>query len=303
MKLLCMVLFFAYLGNAQSVFFEGHVVDSKNGSPIPYANLSFLNSLKGTSSDEDGYFYLEVPDAFLEKKVHISSLGYKDTIALGKALQMAKRIKMVEETYALDEVVVEQSLGDSKVMNPISSYSIKSGFSSAATPWVLALYFPNIGAATKYLETITIFMRNEVKFKNGSSKFRLRIYDVDAKTKKPNRDLIQKSIILKSNLSEDFVSVNVASMGIKVPKGGIYIGLEWLFIPSNWYVNSYDHALTKRSVSEDRFAPTFAAVYQQNQNFRTMVYGLGEWSDFAIKSKGNGENLIPAISIKISKKK
>ncbi len=298
-----MVLFFAYTGSAQSVFFEGYVVDSKSDSPIPYANLSFLNSLKGTSSDENGYFYLEIPEAFLQKKVHISSLGYKDTIALGASLQLAKRIKMVEETYALDEVVVAQSLGDSQVWNPISSYGIKSGFSSAATPWVLALYFPNMGAATKYLETITIFMRNEGKFKSGSSKFRLRIYDVDSKTKKPNRDLTQKSIVLESNSDADFVSIDVASMGIKVPREGIYIGLEWLFLPSNWYVNSYEHAITKRNVSEDRFAPTFAAVYQKNQNFKTMVYGLGEWSDFAIKSRGNGQNLVPAISIKISKKK
>ncbi|MFD0798041.1 carboxypeptidase-like regulatory domain-containing protein [Maribacter chungangensis] len=303
MRLCCMLLFVAVMGNAQSVFFEGHVVDSKTGNPIPYANLSFLNSLKGTSSDEDGHFYLEIPERFLDKKVHISSLGYKDTIALGSAVQLGKKVRMIEETYALDEVVVAQSLGDSQVMNPISSYSIKSGFSSAATPWVLALYFPNIGAAKKYLETITVFVRKEAKFKREFSKFRLRIYDVDPKTKKPSRDLVQKSIVLESDINKEFVSIDLAEMGIKIPREGIYIGLEWLFLPSNWYVNAYQHPLTNKPVSEDRFAPTFAAVYQKNQNFRTMVYGLGEWSDFAIKSPGNGESLVPAISIKVSKNK
>lgn len=303
MRLYYLLLFFTLIGNAQSVFFEGHVVDSKNGSPIPYANLSFLNSLKGTSSDEEGYFYLEIPENFLNKKVHISSLGYKDTIALGSAVQLAKKVRMIEETYTLDEVVVAQSLGDSRVMNPISSYSIKSGFSSAATPWVLALYFPNIGAANKYVETVTVFVRKEAKFKRESAKFRLRIYDVDPKTKKPNRDLVQKSIVLESDVDQDFVSIDLSEMGIKMPREGVYIGLEWLFLPSNWYVNAYEHPLTNKPISEDRFAPTFAAVYQKNQNFKTMVYGLGEWSDFAIKSPGNGENLVPAISIKVSKHK
>lgn len=303
MRLLCMVLFFVHLGSAQRVFFEGYVVDSKSDSTIPYANLSFLNSLKGTSSDEDGYFYLEIPENFLDKKVHISSLGYKDTIALGSAVQLAKKVRMTEESYVLDEVVVAQSLGDSQVLNPISSYGIKSGFSSAATPWVLALYFPNIGASKKYLEKVTVFVRKEAKFKREFSKFRLRIYDVDPKTKKPQRDLVLKSMVLESDINEDFISLDVSAMGIKIPREGIYIGLEWLFLPSNWYMNAYDHPLTRKQISEDRFAPTFAAVYQKNQNFKTMVYGLGEWSDFAIKSAGNGENLIPAISIKISKKK
>lgn len=303
MRLGCLLLLCAFIGNAQSVFFEGHVVDAKNGSPIPYANLSFLNSLKGTSSDEEGYFYLEIPESFLDKKVHISSLGYKDTITLGRSVQLAKTVKMVEDTYELDEVVVAQSLGDSQVMNPISSYSIKSGFSSAATPWVLALYFPNIGAANKYLETVTVFFRKDPKFKREFSKFRLRIYDVDPKTKKPSRDLILKSMVLESRADQEFVSIDMSQIGIKIPRDGIYIGLEWLFLPANWYVNSYSHSLTNQQVSEDRFAPTFAAVYQKNQNYRTMVYGLGEWSDFAIKSPGNGENLVPAISIKMSKKK
>jgi len=292
----------SFVGNAQSFLFEGDVVDSKTGDAIPFANLSFLNSLKGTSSDENGHFYLELPAAFLDKKAHISSLGYTDTIAKASAILKSKKIKMIAENYALEEVVVAQSLGDSQILNPISSYGIKSGFSSAATPWVLALYFPNIGAATKYLDKITIFVRQEAKFKRNSAKFRLRIYDVDANSKKPSRDLVQKSIVLESEANRDFVTIDVAAMGIKVPRAGIYIGLEWLFLPYNWYPNAYEHPISKAKLVEDRFAPTFAAVYQKNQNYKTMVYGLGEWSDFSIKSKGKEENLIPAISIKMSKK-
>ncbi|WP_282180732.1 carboxypeptidase-like regulatory domain-containing protein [Maribacter stanieri] len=300
-----LVIFFLIVGvgHAQEVLVEGHVFDEKSMTSVPYANISFLKTLKGTSSDEDGYFYIDVPESYLERDVHISALGFKDTIMSAKVISENKKIYLKEESFELEEVVVSHSLGDSQVLNPISSYSIKSGFSSAETPWVLALYFPNIGAAKKYLERITIYVQKNSKFKRESSKFRLRLYDVDKNTRKPNHDLIRKSIILESSKTEDFVSIDLSSMGIRIPEEGIYVGLEWLFLPYNWYTNTYKHAITNKKVIEDRFAPTFAAVYQKNQNFKTMVYGMGEWSDFAIKAPGNNENLIPAISLKMSKKR
>ncbi|WP_339840733.1 carboxypeptidase-like regulatory domain-containing protein [uncultured Maribacter sp.] len=303
MRALLMVVFFMSVGHAQEILIEGHVLEENSQTPIPYANISFLRTLKGTSSNDEGYFYVDVSESFLERDVHISALGFKDTILSAKSISDNKKIFLKEDTFELEEVVVSHSLGDSQVLNPISSYSIKSGFSSAKTPWVLALYFPNIGAAKKYLEKITVHVQQNSRFKRTSSKFRLRVYDVDKGTKKPNHDLIRKSIILESSDTEDFVSIDLSSMGIRIPDEGIYVGLEWLFLPFNWYTNAYEHPISKKKVLEDRFAPTFAAVYQKNQNFKTMVYGMGEWSDFAIKAPGNNENLIPAISLKMSKKR
>ncbi|MGO4919779.1 carboxypeptidase-like regulatory domain-containing protein [Maribacter spongiicola] len=291
------------VSHAQEVLVEGHVYDDKTKTAVPYANISFLKTLKGTSSDEEGYFYIDVPEDYLERDVHVSALGFKDTIMPARVIKEKKKIYMQEETFELEEVVVVQSLGDSQVLNPVSSYSIKSGFSSAETPWVLALYFPNIGAAKKYLEKITIHVQQNSQFKRESSKFRLRLYDVDKDTRKPSNDIIRKSIILESSKTEDYVSIDLSSMNIRIPDEGIYVGLEWIFLPYNWYTNTYKHAITNKNVVEDRFAPTFAAVYQKNQNFKTMVYGMGEWTDFAIKAPDNNENLIPAISLKFSNKR
>ncbi|WP_441824102.1 carboxypeptidase-like regulatory domain-containing protein [Maribacter spongiicola] len=302
---ICLVIFLLMMGvsHAQEVLVEGHVYDDKTKTAVPYANISFLKTLKGTSSDEEGYFYIDVPEDYLERDVHVSALGFKDTIMPARVIKEKKKIYMQEETFELEEVVVVQSLGDSQVLNPVSSYSIKSGFSSAETPWVLALYFPNIGAAKKYLEKITIHVQQNSQFKRESSKFRLRLYDVDKDTRKPSNDIIRKSIILESSKTEDYVSIDLSSMNIRIPDEGIYVGLEWIFLPYNWYTNTYKHAITNKNVVEDRFAPTFAAVYQKNQNFKTMVYGMGEWTDFAIKAPDNNENLIPAISLKFSNKR
>ncbi|NND78689.1 MAG: carboxypeptidase-like regulatory domain-containing protein [Maribacter sp.] len=286
---------------AQEILFEGHVLDYKSKSPIPYVNLSFLNTLKGTSSDEKGHFFLDLPTSYLEKEVHISSLGYKDTIVVAKEIYKTRRFEMIEESFELEEVVVSDTFGNSDVMNPIGSYGLTSGFSSSSTPWVLALYFPNIGAQDKYIEKVTVFFQKNNKTKRPTSKFRLRIYDVDAETKKPGKDIIHKSIVLQSNAEEDFVAIDLAPMHLKIPQSGIYIGVEWLFVPSNWYKNTYKHPISKKNMIEDRFAPTFGAVYNKDQNFKTVVYGMGNWSDFQVKSRDNSENLIPAITLKLLK--
>ncbi len=292
------ILFLGQLG-AQETLFEGHIYDAKTNAPIPYVNLSFLNTLKGTSTDENGHFYLDVPTSYLKKQVHLSSLGYNDTIVTAAKLHRAKRFKMAPESFALEEVVVSKKLSKAIFLNPISSYSLSSGFASSDTPWVLALYFPNIGQQEKVLDVVTIFQRPNVAFKRDSASFRLRVYDVEPGTKKPGRDILRESMVLRTDKNQEYISVDLSDLQLKMPKGGVFIGLEWLFVPSNWYTNTYEHPISKQKVVEDRFAPTFGAVFTKNQNFRAMVYGMGEWTDFVTKSKDYAENLIPAISLKV----
>ncbi len=109
--------------------------------------------------------------------------------------------------------------------------------------------------------------------------------------------------MLESQSEEDLVSVDLSAVNIKIPQEGIFIGLEWLFVPNNWYRSISEHPITKKKEIEDRFAPTFGGVYSKNQNLRTMVYGMGKWTDFTTKSKDHMKNFIPAISLKIKKGK
>ena len=296
-----LVMLLIFQVQAQEVLFEGHVYDTKTKEPIPYVNLSFLNTLKGSSTDEQGHFYLDVPTHFLERQVHISSLGYNDTIVDAKVLYTSKKIEMVEESFELDEVVVTENFGNSDVLNPISSYSLTSGFSSSATPWVLGVYFPNIGAQKKYVDKVTVFLKKNENFKRASAKFRIRVFDVDSKTKKPSGDLLRKSIVLEHNVEKDYVSIDLAAFNIEMPRAGIYIGLEWLFVPSNWYMQREMNPLTNKMRVEDRFAPTFQGIYTKNQNYRVMIYGMGEWTDFKVRSRNNSKNFIPAVSLKLKK--
>lgn len=301
MRFLVFFLFISTQTFSQEIYFEGVVYDSKTKETIPFVNLSFLNTLKGMSSDEDGHFFMDLPSEYLEKQIHISSLGYKDTIVLAKDIYKQKKFDLVPESFELNEVVVSESLGNSDILNPINSYSITSGFSSSSTPWVLALYFPNIGQQKKYMDKVTVFFQENLEFKRAASKFRIRIYNVDKVTKKPTNDLLYKSIILESETAKDYVMLDLSALQLEMPKEGLYIGLEWLFIPYNWFKNTEKHQITNKLVVEDRFAPTFGGVYTKNNNFKVMVYGMGEWTDFIVKSKNKTENFIPAITLKLAR--
>ncbi|NND15386.1 MAG: carboxypeptidase-like regulatory domain-containing protein [Eudoraea sp.] len=291
------VLFVSVLG-AQSIRVEGFVLDSKTQEAIPYVNLSFLNTLKGTSTDEKGHYFIDVPTVLLEKDVHISSLGYEEKVLKGKILSEAANIYLDEESFELDEVVLSEVWGDSEVLNPISSYSLTSGFSSSSTPWVLALYFPNIGANKKVVEKVMVFFQQQSGTLKSESKFRLRVYNSDPDTGAPGKDLLRENVILNIEEGDTHVSVDLSEYGISFPRDGVYIGLEWLFIPYNWYKSTTEDPITKQKYIEDRFAPTFGGIYSGNFNYKTMIYGMGSWSPFRVVSKGNDKSFIPAISLK-----
>lgn len=286
---------------SQKIDFDGYVLDSKTREPIPYVNISFLNTLTGTSSDEKGHYFLEISTEFLEKEVHVSSLGYKDTILKASDIFNSKLILLEETTFELDEVVVTDDFSNSQVLNAIGSNKITSGFNSSSTPWILALYFPNGDTTKKYVEKITVFFRNNMGQTLNSSKFRLRLFNIDPINKTPNDDLVMKSLILEAKKGQEYVSIDLSQLQIKVPKEGMYIGLEWLFIPSNWYKKIDKDEVTQKEVLEDRFAPTFGGIYTKDKNYKFMVYGMGEWNDFIVNSFSNQEKFIPAISLKISK--
>ena len=99
----------------------------------------------------------------------------------------------------------------------------------------------------------------------------------------------------------DYVSIDLSAFNIEIPQEGIYVGLEWLFVPSNWYMQTEVNPLTNKKEVEDRFAPTFRGVYSQNQNYKAMIYGMGEWTDFKVRSRNNTKNFIPALSLKLKK--
>ncbi len=88
-------------------YVEGVVVDSLNGEPLAFVNVTYGEPARGTTTDIDGYFKLEVPAGV--DRLHLSYVGYGDKdMALRRfGRGDTLRISMSQESYNLEGVVVK----------------------------------------------------------------------------------------------------------------------------------------------------------------------------------------------------
>ena len=83
---------------------QGVITDVDN-NPLPFCNVLFKGSITGTTSDENGKFYLESDKIW--KELEISFVGFtKLTHKLEKKVTYNLRLTLLEESESLDEVLI-----------------------------------------------------------------------------------------------------------------------------------------------------------------------------------------------------
>lgn len=100
------LLFFSALGLMAQNKIEGTVYDIKTNEKLPYVNLFWLNTNKGTSTDINGDFNLELSQK--QKKLVISYIGYyNDTLFIGKPEKKVK-VFLKENSTLLKQVTINE---------------------------------------------------------------------------------------------------------------------------------------------------------------------------------------------------
>ncbi|MCK4529722.1 MAG: TonB-dependent receptor, partial [Candidatus Marinimicrobia bacterium] len=108
MKKLCFILAtWSILLAAEPATFKGYVFD-ENKKPLAGTNIIFKETLTGTASDKNGYFYIKIPAGTYT--VIISFMGYKTiekiiTLSPGKVLE--KSYPMILEYFEIGGIVVQ----------------------------------------------------------------------------------------------------------------------------------------------------------------------------------------------------
>ncbi|MDZ7615270.1 MAG: carboxypeptidase-like regulatory domain-containing protein [Flavobacteriaceae bacterium] len=97
------VVFFAHNFILGQVKVSGRVVD-ENKEPIPFANVIFKGTSKGTVSDEKGAFYIEAEKYFPE--LEVSFLGFEKQIIPLKERNFDLVIVLKEDAAVLNEVTI-----------------------------------------------------------------------------------------------------------------------------------------------------------------------------------------------------
>ena len=86
--------------HAEDILIEGTVVSDVDDEPLIGATVMSLETKKGTATDIDGNFTLQVPAG---SKIRVSYIGYKDFEGIAEPKM---EIRLLENSEVLDEVVV-----------------------------------------------------------------------------------------------------------------------------------------------------------------------------------------------------
>lgn len=102
---LLLLALIALSSNAQSLVFEGKILDKITQESIPFANIIVQNSTQGVISNEDGVFKFYVTkDA---ENIEVSHIGYKTQIFSVKEIKTEPiTINLEADEMALEEVIV-----------------------------------------------------------------------------------------------------------------------------------------------------------------------------------------------------
>ena len=276
---------------SQNVNFSGKLLDIDTKGPIVYANISFLNSNKGISSQENGEFNLLIDEKYLETKVHISCLNYKDTIVFAKDLYK-KTVYLKSIAEVLDEVILTKRIEKSITLDKVKK-KVQAVHTSGMR--MIAKYFPNSkkNDCCNYVSTIEIHFS---KRNSKQSKFRFRIFDKDEKTGLPKNDLLKINLPLTLKPRELKLTVNLEDYNIEIPENGLFIAFEKLFIPFNKYgrkANDPD--------SETFYSPVVGFTkYPKKKENDLYLYVKGNWRKSPLTEIKRFKKYAPAISLTLT---
>lgn len=289
-KLLFLLLISSQLFS-QKINFNGTLLDFETKEPVVYANISFLNSDKGISSQENGKFDLFIDKKYLEKKVHISCLNYKDTIVFAKDM-FKKTVFLKSNVEVLEEVVLTKKINKEVVLDEVKK-KVEGIHSSGMR--MIAKYFPSSkkNKCCSYISTIEIHFS---KRHSNQSKFRFRIFDKDKKTGLPKNDLLKVNLPLILKEGELKLIVDLEEYDIEMPENGLFVAFEKLFIPFNEY--------GKNEVDKNAkvfYSPVVGFTkYPKKKENDLYFYVAGNWRKWGLSKVKHYSKYAPAISLKLT---
>lgn len=101
-----MLIFLATSSNLGAQTIKGKLLDSVTGSAVPFANVYFNASFRGTTSDESGRFSLDISE-FYGQDIVISCVGYESLTIKEYEFTKFYEIYLKPQVVMLKELVVE----------------------------------------------------------------------------------------------------------------------------------------------------------------------------------------------------
>lgn len=212
--------------NAQYIL-QGRIIDALTKEPLLFVNVGVLKKELGTVSNEDGFFFLEVPDVFAKETLRFSMIGFDERdfqVADLEAILLSNNtLVLAEQTTFLEEVVLTaEKKWDTRVSgNATTSKLLITGFTSNQLGNEIAL-FVKVKKTPAYIEGIQFSVVENIY---PEVRFRVNVYSSEYRF--PDENILKENIFVTLKQSEGIISVDLKEYDILV-YDDVFISLEWI---------------------------------------------------------------------------
>ncbi len=259
-------LAFVLIGFSVSAQIKGVVKDSLSGKPIPFVNIWVENENIGSTSEENGTFFIN--SILNSRKLIFSTLGYEKKII--KASE-ASVVILKPIAYNLNEVIISKSIGTKEIEIGEAKTEIYQAFDNG--PKIDTKFFPYISGykKTKYLKQVSIYTDSRIE--NASIK--IHFYGVDSNGF-PSEELLDKDFIVTVKKGTRINRFDLANLNLKFPKNGLFVGFEKLMIEKN----KIEKTITDLNTNITQIQKTYFPLVLYNYVERDFLYTFsgGKWN-------------------------
>ena len=212
--------------NAQYIL-QGQVVDALTKDPLPFVNIGVLKKELGTVSNEDGFFFLEVPDVYATETLRLSMIGFDtrdfQVAELETILLSNNTLVLAEQTTFLEEVVlIAEKKWDTRISgNSSTSKLLITGFTSNQLGNEIAL-FVKVKKTPAYIDGIQFSVVENIY---PEVSFRVNVYSSTYRF--PDENILKENIFVTLKQSEGLISVDLKEYDVLV-EDDVFISLEWI---------------------------------------------------------------------------
>ena len=243
---------------------KGVVID-ESGKPIPYVNIWVENENIGTTSEENGEFSIA---ASANKNLIFSILGFEKRII--KASEVSNVI-MKAVSFQLDEVVIARHFETKKIEIGQINNSVLEAFDNG--PRIDVKFFPYEAAykKTKFIKKVSILTDSRI----DNTTVKIHFYKADANGF-PGDELLMKDYIVTIEKGVVRNGFDLTDLNLKMPKTGIFIGIEKLLISKNKLEKTIVNSNTQKTSIQVIYYPL--VLYNYVERDYLFAFSGGKWS-------------------------
>ncbi len=264
-----------FINCSLSAQINGVVKDSLTGKPIPYVNIWVENENIGSTSEENGTFFINT--TAIGKRLIFSTLGYEKKIINASA---TSEVNLKLTAYSLNEVVISKGIGTKSIEIGKAKNEMYQAFDNG--PKIDTKYFPYKTSykKTKYLKQVTIYTDSRIE----NAIIKIHFYEANANGF-PGEELLEKDFVVNVKKGTRINRFDLKEFNLKFPQTGVFVGFEKLMIENNKTEKTITDSNTNISQTQKTYFPF--VLYNFVEREFSYTFSGGKWNRQTNQNENN----------------